>query len=112
MSRFFLILIVICLTSPLVCRGQMTSANYGYQCHELKEAGDLAGAMVSCNKAIEMDPKNGAAYYYRGNLRSALREFVSAIADYDMAIKLDPKSEFAYYNRGMAKIETGDFDDA
>lgn len=112
MSRFFPILIVIWLTSPLVCRGQMNSGNYAYQCHEQKEAGNLTAAMVSCNKAIEIDPKNGAAYYYRGNVHSAKGDFDRAIADYAVAITLDPKDENAYYYRGLARINKGDFDNA
>jgi tetratricopeptide (TPR) repeat protein len=90
----------------------MNSGNYGYQCHEQKEAGDLAAAMASCDKAIEMDPKNGAAYYYRGNVHSAKGDFRKAIDDYDVAIKLDPKNDNAYYNRGLARINNGDFDQA
>jgi len=90
----------------------MNSGNYAYQCHEQKEAGNLAAAMVSCNKAIEMDPKNDAAYYYRGNVHAARGDFDSAIADYDVAINLDPKNENAYYYRGLARINKGDFDNA
>lgn len=90
----------------------MNSGNYAYQCHEQKEAGDLTAAMVSCNKAIEIDPKNGAAYYYRGNVHSAKGDFDRAIADYAVAIRLDPKAENAYYYRGLARINKGDFDKA
>lgn len=90
----------------------MDSGNYAYRCHEQKEAGDLTAAMVSCNKAIEIDPKNGAAYYYRGNVHSAKGDFDRAIADYAVAITLDPKNENSYYYRGLARINKGDFDNA
>jgi tetratricopeptide (TPR) repeat protein len=90
----------------------MNSGNYAYQCHEQKEAGDLTAAMVSCNKAIELDPKNGAAYYYRGNVHLAKGDFDRAIADYAVAITLDPKDENSYYYRGLARINKGDFDNA
>ncbi|MBK9203360.1 MAG: hypothetical protein IPL73_13195 [Candidatus Obscuribacter sp.] len=48
--------------------------SYGYSSKadlELR-TGSLLGAYLDCNKAIELDPQNGRAYFTRGQLRQKL----------------------------------------
>ena len=46
---------------------------------------------------------SAATYYLRGNTKSELGLYHTAISDYDKAIRLDPDSALAYISRGRAK---------
>lgn len=48
------------------------------------------------------------AYFNRGNLRCAQRDFRAAIQDYSEAIQRDPEFAEAYFNRGLARLSQGD----
>jgi tetratricopeptide (TPR) repeat protein len=76
--------------------------------NEKNKAGDYAGAIKDCNKAIELDPKYAAAYNNRGLYKEESGDFKDAIKDLDRAIELDPELSPAYYNRGNAKSGSDD----
>lgn len=60
-----------------------------------------------CNKAIEVDPKNVAAYYNRGIVYAMSGKLREAIADFDKAIEFGsthPQITDCYYNRGHTFI--------
>jgi len=61
---------------------------------------------------IRKDPKDGAAYFVRGNILSEQGDFARAIADYTEAIKLDPKDSAAHNGRGYAWRQQGELDKA
>lgn len=58
--------------------------------------------------AIKLNPDFVYAYFNRGNLRCAQRDFRAAIQDYSEAIKRDPEFAEAYFNRGLARLSQGD----
>ena len=62
--------------------------------------------------ALQLSPKNPAAYNDRGVARSEEGEVNGAINDLDRAIALNPSFELAYRNRAVAKTRKGDFDSA
>ena len=76
------------------------------------QIGDFRGAAESYSKAIEIDPKFAAAFYFRGNAYSALNDSKGAISEYTKAIRIDPKFTDALLNRGITMRETGNFDGA
>lgn len=57
---------------------------------------------------IKLSPGFVYAYFNRGNLRCAQRDFRAAIQDYDEAIQRDPEFAEAYFNRGLARLSLGD----
>ncbi len=57
---------------------------------------------------IKLNPDFVYAYFNRGNLRCAQRDFRAAILDYDEAIQRDPDFAEAYFNRGLARLSQGD----
>ena len=59
------------------------------------------------DKTIELAPDFVYAYYNRGNVASALKDYRAAIVDYDKAIELDPNFAEAYFNRGLTHIFLG-----
>lgn len=76
------------------------------------QTGDFRGAAESYGKALEIDPKFAAAFYFRGNAYSALNESKAAISEYTKAIRIEPKLADALMNRGILMRETGNFDGA
>lgn len=57
---------------------------------------------------IRLNPNFVYAYFNRGNLRCAQRDFRAAIQDYSEAINRDPDFAEAYFNRGLARLSLGD----
>jgi len=53
-----------------------------------QKKGDLNGAMVDYNQAIELNPQYGLAYRNRGNAKRKKGDLDGAIADFNRAIKL------------------------
>ncbi|MBK9631974.1 MAG: tetratricopeptide repeat protein [Saprospiraceae bacterium] len=59
-------------------------------------------------KAIEIDPTDSKAYYYRGLPKDDLEDYGGAVLDFTKAIEIDPTDSKAYYNRGLAKDDLED----
>ncbi|RHJ81912.1 tetratricopeptide repeat protein [Parabacteroides sp. AM08-6] len=90
--------------------------------NNIKKPSDSASARLKDNKrayehemitrdydmAIKLNPGFVYAYFNRGNLRCALRDFRAAILDYNEAIRRDPEFAEAYFNRGLARLSLGD----
>ena len=57
--------------------------------------------------AIKLHPDFVYAYFNRGNLRCALRDYRAAIEDYSEASRRDPEFAEAYFNRGLARLSQG-----
>lgn len=66
-------------------------------------------AILSYDRAIELDPELKQAYNHRGLAKSYLGNFPASISDYDKAIQLDDKFKEAYYNRALAKYSTKNY---
>ena len=61
----------------------------GYSKFEMK---DNKREIADFDKAIELDPKNAAAYFSRGTTKPEMHDYKEAIADFDKAIELDPEN--------------------
>ncbi|MGC1450125.1 MAG: tetratricopeptide repeat protein [Candidatus Sulfotelmatobacter sp.] len=59
-------------------------------------------------KAVQFDPKFGAAYLELGTLHFEQKDNPSAIADYQHAIEADPQMEEAHYRLAQAYRQHGD----
>ncbi|MDR1356856.1 MAG: tetratricopeptide repeat protein [Tannerellaceae bacterium] len=57
---------------------------------------------------VRLNPGFIYAYFNRGNLFCAQRDFRAAIQDYNEAILRDPGFAEAYFNRGLARLSQGD----
>jgi tetratricopeptide (TPR) repeat protein len=64
--------------------------------------------IMDYNVVILQNPEFIYAYYNRGNMRCAQRDFRAAIVDYNEAILRDPEFAEAYFNRGLARLSMGD----
>ena len=71
---------------------------------------DYNDAIAHYTQAIQLDPKNRAAYNNRGLTNNARGDYDRAIADFSDAIRLDPKDARAYNNRCIAHNNNGERD--
>lgn len=70
--------------------------------------GDWDGAIADYTKALELDPKNDAAYRDRAFAHLKKDNYPAAIADYDKALALDAKDILAVIGRGDVHRVKGD----
>jgi tetratricopeptide (TPR) repeat protein len=68
----------------------------------------LAEALSICDKAIALDPKNGASADSRAFVLLRLARYQEAIAQYTKALELKPSQAASFYGRGIAKRRSGD----
>ena len=75
--------------------------------------GDLNNAILCLNKAIELKPDKGSAYFNRGLTFSMLNKNDEAIKDYNMALIYSPKKTIEILtNRSNLFLATGRFREA
>lgn len=65
--------------------------NYLKTAIEKYNSKDYKGAIPYCNEAIFSNPKEGEAYYYRGNAKYALKDTSGACIDLRKALELGYK---------------------
>jgi len=70
--------------------------------------GDWDGAIADYAKALQVDPKNDAAYRDRAFAHLKKDNYAAAIADYDKALELDAKDIMAVTGRGDVHRVKGD----
>jgi len=78
----------------------------------LMQQGDLDGATDDFDRALELDPQNADAYYYRGVVAGRLESWDKAVADLTKAIGLNSQYADAYFWRGAARQQQGDLNGA
>jgi tetratricopeptide (TPR) repeat protein/V8-like Glu-specific endopeptidase len=76
---------------------------------DLEEKKDYRGAIEEYNKALDINPKYGKAYFGRGNVHKELKDYPKALADYSKTIAIDPKYAAAYNNRGIVHKQLKDY---
>ena len=64
---------------------------------QLVDAQKYAEALPILNKAIQDNPKNADAYYYRASVYDAQKKYQPAIADYKKSLELNPQQDVTYY---------------
>jgi len=70
--------------------------------------GDEEGALKAAEEAVKLDPKNGVAWFTRGEVNSHMRRHEQAIKDYDKAVEVEPKLDVAVNQRGGARFKSAD----
>jgi len=68
----------------------------------------VAQAITDCTRAIELNPKDAAAYHSRGFAYAKQGKYDRAIADFNRSSKLNPNLVDAYYDRGVVYQELGE----
>jgi Flp pilus assembly protein TadD/V8-like Glu-specific endopeptidase len=69
-------------------------------------------AISAFSQAIQRDPQDATAYYYRGMVQLSTRDLSAAVSDFDQAIKINPKYALPYVFRGTVLMEKKQLDKA
>ena len=85
---------------------QKQTDNLLMQAQSKFERGDYQGAVAAYTQATKFDPENIHAYIGRGNARSYLKDYSSAIQDYTKVINIS-SSPTAYMNRAVVSCTLG-----
>ena len=80
-------------------------SNWGYAYYQLKEPDK---AQTYLEKAIEIDPNNGSAYRWRGDIKYDKNDNKGAEQDYTTAISSNPNAS-NYFARGLAYYYLKDY---
>jgi tetratricopeptide (TPR) repeat protein len=72
-----------------------------------REVGDLTGAKIAYEMALQIDPNFAVGYYNLGMTLKALGCLKDAIAAYQQAIELEPNYAEAYQNLGVVLLKLG-----
>jgi tetratricopeptide (TPR) repeat protein len=78
----------------------------GIECYEKRE---YTEALISLNKAIDVDPAYARAYYIRANIKDAFDDRHGAMKDYNAALEKNPKFADAFFARGNVKMKLQDY---
>ena len=106
---------VIVMTTVLTStRGRLRSTvpNRLKEGRKLLVLGQYDAAFCEFNKALEISPYLGVAYYQRGCVNEALGAIDLALADFDQALRCDAQIAHVYLHRGRIRTERGEFDSA
>ncbi|WP_236263991.1 tetratricopeptide repeat protein [Dysgonomonas sp. Marseille-P4677] len=76
------------------------------------QTGDEMQTLNTCSKIIELDPKDGMAYYNRGSIYSNMGLYDKALTDLNQTIELLPDYASAYNNRGLVHEKMEHYDKA
>ena len=74
-----------------------------FACSQYKEA------ITDFTQSYDLDNESYKALYYRGVVRSVLRQYSLAIDDFSLAISINPYNSFVFFRRGQAYYHIGDF---
>ena len=74
--------------------------------------GDVARALELAGLAIKEHPEQADAWFFRGQLQVARRNYGEALSDFDRTLKLDRLHLFAWHERGSLHFRQGRFEEA
>jgi len=80
----------------------------GYKLHRQKSYKE---ALAELNKAIQMDPRNAEAYYWRGRTLVNLGRLEQGAEDFKRAVKIRPDYAEAYDHLGWLASRRGDVEE-
>lgn len=111
MKRFYTHIILASLTimTSSFLFAQETASSYTEIGMRLYETNNYKEALISFNKAIELDSKYYQAYYMRANTKKMFEDKHGAMKDYNKTIELKPDLSEAYFERGNIKFVLQDY---
>lgn len=71
------------------------------------EAVELAGALADYDAALALNPRLVYAWFNKGNIYYAMRDYASAMQCYSEALKIDSEFGPAFFNRGISYFQLG-----
>ena len=77
---------------------------------EAHQKGLFGKALEAFDKAIKIDPKKSAGYFFKGVTLGEQKKSEEAIVQFDKVIELDPKASTAYRMRAWERFKLGEID--
>ena len=87
-------------------------SGYRDQAKEFDAAGEIDSALAYYTKCIELQPKDGFNYWFRGYIYENRGELDNAFSDYSKGIEVDPKEASLSVRRGILYFKRGEPDKA
>ncbi|WP_445637817.1 HTH arsR-type domain-containing protein [Nostoc sp. DSM 114161] len=78
----------------------------------LARCGYLDEALISCDKAIKIDPKNSMAWGIKGRVLEYLNRYDEALKSFKKAVELDPNNSLALEDQGITMMRLRQYDQA
>jgi tetratricopeptide (TPR) repeat protein len=103
-SLIFAIIIFTCQRSS----AQNSSMDFLRYAVEATQNQDHLGAIVLCDRALELNNQNELAWYHRAYNRFLLGDYAGAIEDATHSINLNAKLADTYLLRAEAKLKMGE----
>ncbi len=75
--------------------------------HEKHKKEHLTSAEADYTKALSLKPRLEEAYFDRGEVKMALKDYIGAIKDFKKAIELNPSDLEAHYQKAMCNYHYG-----
>ena len=110
-SRHFLITFAFSLGCTLVINNNITNnrSNSYVKSGNIKRNEKFnSEAIIEFTQAIEINPRNISALFYRGVARRDIEDYSGAIADFNKALEINPKSPSVLYQRALTKAKLKD----
>ena len=107
----YTLVLVVFFMMPSLVFGQ-SSKKMLKEAQEKYEAGQHQEALTLLNKAVETEPENFLAYYWRGKTYRALQQTDAALNDLATASKGLPKNQEIIQEIGSVNFEAGKYNDA
>jgi tetratricopeptide (TPR) repeat protein len=92
--------------------GTNTESQFSKEMRDLYESGQTADMLTACDKALNEDPENSDAYFWRGVVAAVAGNFEQALTDYTSAIERNEKQAVYYSYRGSAYAMLDDIKNA
>lgn len=87
----------------------ISSSDYADEGHKLGEAGNIDDVIKKYEKAIEIDPFNFNAYYWKGLSLKLINKHEEALKCFDEAIKINSRPYFVHEKRAEALYYLGKY---
>lgn len=107
-NRLSIVLSLIGVLAVCGCAGPKTAADWVEKGAEYEKNNRYEKAIEAYTHALEMRPRDGKIYFYRGMVLMMRRDYDKGIADFTSAVRLNPKDALFYYSRGLAYHTKGD----
>lgn len=109
---FLVMPIIVSVTSAVTEPIGFTASDWVKQYRDLYKAGNYTEALMTVDKAIEIDPQDATAWYDEGQIYLAEHKYDKALIAYEKSLIIKPNGADAWNGKGVALTELGRYEEA